>query len=886
LKITPIPFSMEEIEGAIADRFEVVVRTVPNHLAVKSTSRSYTYLALNEKANQIARTLIEAGGKKEGSVAILLDFGADIVAAILAVLKAGMLYIVLDSHMPVSRLQYILEDSLSGFLLTDEENLHVAVEISQGKYPVINLDNINTGLSKENPNIKATPSSPAAIYYTSGSTGQPIGILRCHRDILYRGWTHMDLYKVGTEDRLSLVFLFSFAASISDLFGTILNGGTLCLHNIRNSDQHQMVDWLVSEEVTIFHPPVAVLRKLLDNLKGDIKFPKLRMVQLGGATLFKRDIERSREVFPPTCILNNRYASTEVGLTTSFMIDRNTVLSGDIVPIGYPIKGMEVVLLDDAGKAVGPGEVGEIAVRSRYLSLGYWHNAGRTKKQFHSITPDGTDSLYITGDLGRMDQDGCLEHLGRKDFIVKVRGYRVDTAAVEAALSSHPAIKQLAVTARSAPGSEEKWLVAYIVPNQANTLNKLKLRDYLEQKIPSYMIPARFVLLDAIPLNSNGKTDYFALLDPLENMDEPFIMARNEVEATITKLWSQTLKIEKIGIDDNFFELGGDSLLAMQLLLEIEKKFSKKIPLAIISIASTVRQQAEILSDENALVAPSILIPIKIDGEKEPIFCLSGAGGNAFSFHPLLKYLPEDRPVYFFRSRGLEAGEWIEKTVEGIATGYLMEIKRIQPQGPYHFIGSSGGGLTAYEMAQQLQRQGEKVGLLVMLDTSIPEKGYEKEQDPNRVNWRNNKVLKRKKSEFVELRKKWRRRLRRQRSRIEQNGLRYFFEFLTQFIKFRMDVLARNFRKDNTFKLQKEVEKANYAAGRVYKIKPYSGQVIYFSADRKAIRQGMAPDISWEKVGVKELIVHSMNCEHFDLLLEPFVQQVAEKLNEYLDHVP
>lgn len=593
-----IPFSIDAIDSTIPDRFDRVVRTFPDHPAVRSSPQAYTYQELNAKANQIAGILIKAGGKKGRTVSILHGFQPEIVAAILGVLKAGMIYVVLEPNQPKTRLQIIGKDAHTEILLTDKENHSLALEVSRGEFPVINLASINSEVIANVPGLELQPFDPAAIYYTTGTTGQPKGILRNHRDLLFRGWTFNDLYKIGKEDRVSQVFLFSFAASTSDMFGTILNGGTLCLHDIRNSTLQQTMDWLVNERISIFHPPLAFFRKMLDNIDGREILSGLRMLLLGGASLYKGDIEQAREILPLNCVICNRFSSTEVGLTANYFIDKKTRIEGDIVPIGYPVMGVEIFVLDETGQVVEPGEVGEIAVKSRFLSTGYWQDPGNTDKQYLNDGSDRTDLLYLTNDLGQMDKNGLLIHLGRKDSIAKVRGYRVDITEVEAALASHDAIHQLAVLARPVPGSEENRLVAYYVLKQASGPHKRELRDFLEQKIPSYMIPTSFVMLESMPLNSNGKIDVSALPDSLDTTDSHFLAPRDELEKRIANIWSQTLQIEKIGIHDNFFELGGDSLQAIVLAGKLKKELDFNTQLTTLFEVPTIAHQSDILRKE------------------------------------------------------------------------------------------------------------------------------------------------------------------------------------------------------------------------------------------------------------------------------------------------
>jgi len=860
---TRFPFSREEIEQSIPDRFERVVLGVPDQLAVKSSADSCTYLALNERANQIARAIVDAYGEGGASVALLLEPGIALIAAMLGVLKAGLAYVVLDPSLPLSRLLSITEDSLARLLLTDDENLSLAGNLSLGIPTIINLDKINMGLSKENLDLQILPSNPAAIYYTSGSTGKPKGILRNHRDILYRGWIYNGHYNISTDDNVSQVFSFSFAASTSDMFGTLLNGAVLCIFNIRKSTLRQIVDWLDKEGITVFHSPVAFFRQLIYFLTGEEKFPKLRMIQLGGAPLFKKDVERSRLILSPTCTLNNRFATTEVGLIASFMIEHDTEIVGDNVPVGYPVEGMEVQVLDEKGKGVDPNCVGEIVVRSRFLAPGYWHNPEQTREKFLPATFNNEEPLYLTGDLGRMGLDGLLEHLGRKDTVVKVRGYRVDTIEIESALREHPDIKDVFVTPRPVPHApEENRVIAYLVPAPGKSATGHTLHDFLYKRLPTYMMPARYIFLDVMPLNSNGKVDTRALPEPSQVTSEPYIPPRDPIEQRLTQIWSKAFNLERIGIKDDFFELGGDSLLAAQMHSEIENWFIRRLPLTFLVENPTIEQMAKYMQASTGNRANHSIVGIQPEGSKPNLFIFPGNSGRVlYYYHRLASLLGDDQPVY-----GIEmvlTGEqptpstWLEET----ARRYREEIQEFQPSGPYYLAGYSFGGLLVYEIALQMIATGEQVAFVGLLNSHLPS------IPPPR-----------KKVSFIE------------RIKIHRNNLRGLNQ-REQMIYFKARIRILMDRMEHYRPLRtvfrylalepKGVSPINSIASRTYQPKFYPGKITLFRALDDSSPKYVERLANWKKI-VSELEVFDIPGTHGTIMDEAHVGLLAGRLKQCL----
>ena len=337
----------------------------------------------------------------------------------------------------------------------------------------------------------------------------------------------------------------------------------------------------------------------MSSLTGKEEFPKLRVIILAGEPVRRTDVELYKKHFSSGCLLVNVFGAHEVGPIRVYVIGKETRIDGEMVPAGYEIPGKEVLLLDDNRREVGLNQVGEIAVRSRYLSLGYWRRRDLTEARFVP-DPDGGDRrIYLTGDLGRMLPDGCLEHLGRKDLQLKIRGLRVDLGEVEKALLEHPGVKEATVTARQ-DRSGDNQLVAYFVPCTYPVPTVSSLRSFLKEKLPDYMIPPAFVLLDEIPLTATGtgKVDRRALPEPghsRPDLETPFAGAKTPVEQELSQIWAEVLSLEKVGIHDNFFDLGGHSLAATRVVSQVLKQFQVELSLESLFRSPTVAEMAAVI---------------------------------------------------------------------------------------------------------------------------------------------------------------------------------------------------------------------------------------------------------------------------------------------------
>jgi amino acid adenylation domain-containing protein len=596
---TFVRFEKEDIEQSISDRFEKIVRIYPDHVAVKTKTLRVTYDELNRAANRLAHAILARRQQQQEPVAVFLRQGVSLIVATLAVLKAGKIFLRVQPSASRDRTIHILEDSQAPLILTDLEHRSLAQELTNDRRHLINLDDLDGKLSDANPGLPIPPDAYAYIVYTSGSTGQAKGSVKSHRSVLHGVMDFANSYHLCPDDRVAI----GHSAVARHLFNTLLNGATQCPLNIEEKEGLlQLADWLIEEEITIFISVPTAFRQLVNTLSSGVSFPKMRVIRLGGEPLYKRDVELYKEHFSSECLLVNSYSSAETGPICLYFIDKETEITDSRVPVGYPVEGMEVLLLDDLDSQAGVNQSGEIVVKSRFLSSGYWQKGELTEEKFLFVPDQGEERIYRTGDVGRVLPDGCLECLGRKDSRVKIRGFRVDIVAVEATLADHPQVREAAVVARRSQTSDTR-LIGYLVPSANPPPTANSLRGFMAARLPDYMVPSTFVILDQIPQTATGKIDRRALPDPGKSrpdLDTPYAAPRTPVEAELAQIWSEVLSVDPLGIYDNFFDLGGHSLAATRVVSQVIKKFQLEIPLRSLFESPTVAEMAGVITQSQA----------------------------------------------------------------------------------------------------------------------------------------------------------------------------------------------------------------------------------------------------------------------------------------------
>ncbi len=595
---TFIEFCEDEIEQSITERFEKIVRKFPDRTAVETRRHRLTYRELNRTANKTAHAVLSTCGDKNRSIAVLMDHDAPVIGAIMGALKAGKFYVPLDPSLPSARSKFIVDDAQAESIITNSKYLSLAKTLMESPSRLLNIDDLDD-VPDTDPLVRVRPDDLSWVIYTSGSTGRPKGVMQNHRNVLHFMMTYTNGIHVCAEDRLSLLYSFSVNGGAHDMFAALFNGATLCPYDLKTEGFAELGQWLIDERITIYHSVPTVFRRFADSMTGREDFPELRIVRLGGEPVYRRDVNLFKKHFSTDCILVNRLGSTETGSLRMFFLDKETEVQNNLVPVGYAVADNDVLLLDESG-AQASGDEGEIAVRTRYVSPGYWRRPDLTAESFFADPADENRKIYRTGDLGRILPDGCLLHLGRKDFFVKIRGYRVELDEIEMTLMECPGIKEVVVTALNNNSGDER-LVAYVVPKTAPGPNVSELRRFLEDKLPDYMIPATFLTLDALPLTDTLKVDRKALPKPNRLRPEiavPFAMPENSIEEALVKIWAEILELDRVGINDNFFDLGGDSLRASRVISRVIQTFQLKLPIMMLFDSPTVAQMALVIAGQ------------------------------------------------------------------------------------------------------------------------------------------------------------------------------------------------------------------------------------------------------------------------------------------------
>jgi len=847
---TAVPFPRDK---CIHELFEEQTAKTPQAVAVVYEASQLTYAELNAQANQLAHHLRELGVKPDALVAICVERCLNMVVGLLAILKAGGAYVPLDPANPKERLAFMLEDSAPVALLTQSrvKNLFEGME---KVLPVIDLEtefpswanqpDINLTCHE----IKLTPKHLAYVIYTSGSTGKPKGVMIEQREVCNMITDLSNRYKICSGDRILQFAPIAFDMSVEDIFGALLLGAALVLRSddwIAGASKF----WALCEKysVSVVNLPTLFWQQLAQ--EDQVVIPAtIRQIMIGGDTVNSKVLADwfERESYRPK--LFNEYGPTETTVYSTSHEPSADSLSWQ--SIGRPIANTRIYILDANNQPVPIGLAGEIYIGGTGIARGYLNRPELTVERFvdDPFSAEADARMYKTGDLARWRADGTIEFLGRNDFQVKIRGCRIELGDIETKLAEHPAVRELAVVAHE-DRDGFKRVVAYLVLEDNFMPSVSELRDFLKKKIPEYMVPSAFVRLDALPLTPNGKLDRKALPESLdESVSEAYSAPRNEIERKLVDIWKDVLDLKNIGIQDNFFDLGGHSLLAIKLLVDVNKLFNTDLPLGAIYQFPTVEELGIMLSSGNKQPSWYSLVPIQSQGSRPPLFAV-----HTITLLDLPRHLGKDQPLYFLRY-GMSA-EISNRSVrlpplEELAGHYIKEMQQVQPRGPYYLMGFSFGGVIAYEMASQLLANGHQVNFVGLLDTYLT---VEKQLLPL--------------------------------NRIIQNIFRKTPSRLLALVKNKITDLTVSYKYGTDFWPHIYTPAPDLACRNGYQPKTYTGRVTLFQG-RKSEGNFFSHthgEQAWTKLLGDRLEVQQVSGGHIEILKEPYVKILAEKLVACMD---
>lgn len=711
------------VERCLHHFFEEQARIAPHAIALIWEQRHFTYTALNQDANRLAHYLRGLGVGPETRVGVCLPRCALFIIGLLGILKAGGAYIPLDPVYPQERLSLMMDDAQIAILLT-QTTLLPELPACSGR--VICLDTDWPVIEREissDPRNTTVAQHLAYIIYTSGSTGKPKGVEIAHGTIVRFIEAARDAYAFVPGDRVLQFCSLSFDTSIEEIHTSLASGATLVL---RTDEMLSSIAFFLKQcrqwGITVLDLPTAFWHEMVADLENTAHSfpPALRLVLLGGERVEPAKVARWQQWAPPHVCLVNTYGPTEATVVSTLHTIEAAPLSdpGYAIPLGQAIPHVRLAILDYTQQFAPTGVWGELAIGGDNLARGYLGQPALTAEKFIPDPLGDGARLYRSGDIARLLSDGTLEFRGRRDDQVKLRGFRVELSEIEHALQIYPSIKDAVVRVYE-QGTGDKALVAYIVwqPAHPSTINEL--RTHLKALLPDYMVPAGFIILERLPQLPNVKVDYNALPLPDEALTATpatLVEPRDALELQLVQIWEECLHVHPISITDNFFELGGHSLLAVRLLSQIQKRFSRHLPLALLLQQATIEQFAPLLRQQPDSHASSLLVGIRTRGSARPLFLMHPTGGNVLCYASVAYHLGENQPVYGLQAQGLEGEEEPLDSIEKMASVYLRVLRDHQPQGPYLLGGWSSGGLVAIEVASQLHAQGQQVDLLVLFD--------------------------------------------------------------------------------------------------------------------------------------------------------------------------
>ncbi|HEX6911111.1 MAG TPA: amino acid adenylation domain-containing protein [Longimicrobium sp.] len=705
--------------------FETQAERTPDAPALAWEGGSLTYTELNARANQLAHHLRALGVGPDARVAVCVERGPEMVAGLLAILKAGGGYVPLDPAYPQERLRYMLADSGPVALLTQSA---LADRFGGLEVPVVALDADASAWAHQprtNPAPAGlTPGHLAYVIYTSGSTGAPKGVMVEHRGIANHTAWQRAAFGIGARDTVLQRTSISFDASVWELWTPLAAGARmLLLPPAAGRDPRAIGEVLRRGGVTVAQFVPALLQAVLDELPEGARLP-CRAVFCGGDALPARLVAQAQARGVGQVV--NLYGPTEATIDTTFHVCRD----GDgEPPIGAPVGNARVYVLDRAGRPAPVGVAGELYVGGAGLARGYRGRAALTAERFVPDPFGGQPGarLYRTGDLARWLPDGTLAFLGRTDFQVKVRGFRIELGEIEARLAEHPGVREAVVLAREdRPG--ERRLVAYVVGDE--TAGADALRAHLGQTLPEHMVPAACVRLERLPLTPNGKLDRRALPAPEDDglARRGYAAPVGEVEAAVAQIWAELLGVERVGRWDHFFELGGHSLWAVRLLSRVRQRLDVEVGLDAVFQRPVLADFARALRDDAADEAAAgssgaadLPVAVRAAGSQRPLFLLHDGRGSVDYAQVLAWQVDPEVPVYALPPR-LDGGGSLP-TLQDMGARFARMIRSVQPSGPYRLAGHSLGGILAYETAAQLVAGGEAVEFLGLFDTSYSNAG-------------------------------------------------------------------------------------------------------------------------------------------------------------------
>ncbi|GEO10787.1 non-ribosomal peptide synthetase [Segetibacter aerophilus] len=839
----------------------------PIKTALVFGERNISYKELHRKSNQFAHYLIRKGIKAGDIVGVALERSPEMVISILAVMKTGAAFVPLDVQYPTDRLQYMLDDTSAKCIIMNKKY--------KGEYrsPELFIEDVLPELdsySKSEPGTRVGGDALAYVLYTSGSTGRPKGVLIKHRNLVNMLSSLLKMPGIVQRDVLLAVTTISFDIAYVELFLPLLVGATIVLADANVArNGREILQVVKDQQITIMQATPVTYRMMLAAGWDQILPIKL----LCGGEPMSKDL--ADKLLVRCSSLYNLYGPTE---TTVYSTGKQILPNDEIISIGTPINNTEVYILDEDRNLVTEGGTGEIYISGDGVGSGYLNLPELTEEKFIR-NPFGIakGKMYKTGDLGKFLPNGEILCLGRIDRQIKIRGFRIEPGEIENVIMKCGLFKEALVIAQQDERLHQT-LVGYLVfknaPDKDNFSRIVpKLKHQLKVELPAHMIPDDFICLSQLPLLPNGKIDYKAIPKIHRQSASKDESEYSDAEKLVSKIWKQYLGDKNIGLNDNFFLLGGHSMIAVEVMVRIEKETGVKLPLSSLFKYPTIKTFATLLTTDNKETIWKSLVPIKATGSKMPIYIIHGSGSNIMNFSSFALHMHDDQPVYGLQAKGLNGVDKPLDSMEEIANHYIGEVLKHNPSGPYAIAGYSFGGYVAIEMARQLRLMGKEVKLLAMFDTNAKEHFSETSAFHKGLN----KIIRQfKKGAWISS------------SLIKQpkTTIDYQMSFLSNKVKaisFSLGLLKAKERSEYLPELNL-ISRQNDIAYNNYRIKPFEGKIDLFKAKERVYFVDDFKFLGWKKYALQGVNVHEVPGDHKTMLFAPNDKVFASVLQKALDN--
>ncbi|MBF4208259.1 amino acid adenylation domain-containing protein [Pseudomonas donghuensis] len=683
--------------------------------AVVCAGQQLSYAELEAQANALAHCLRAQGVGPEVRVGVALNRSVQMIVALYAVHKTGAAYVPLDIDYPQERLQWIVEDSAMKVLLTHSRVLARLPQTTQAQ--VLSLDTLALDQYPQTaPSVHIEAEHLAYLIYTSGSTGKPKGVAVARGPLAMHCQAIGALYQMTSATRELLFMSFAFDGAQERWWSTLLAGGCLVLRD--DSLWTAEETWAVLHEqgISIACFPPAYLKQIAEYGQGQDNPPPVDIYCFGGDAVAEANFDLVQRTLRPRMITNG-YGPTETVVTPMlWRAAAGARCEAAYAPIGERVGNRSLYVLDAQLNPLPDGVAGELYIGGEGLARGYHQRPGLTAERFIASPFEAGGRLYRSGDLVRRRADGVIDYLGRLDHQVKIRGFRIELGEVEARLRAQAGVREAVVVARDSEAG--KRLIAYVVAT-AQGLQVEQLRSALQGELPDYMVPAQILELQAMPLNPSGKLDRLALPDP-DFKGKAYVAPRNALERLLAAIWEEVLELEQVGATDNFFELGGDSLRTLKVLSKVRQQAPAGFELKLRDmLAKPTIAQLSGYEEQAGELDPVLAL----NGATQPgpaLFCLHAGFGTVFDYEPLARRLQGQCRVYGLQCRMLLDRDWEDDSLESMAIDYAQYIRQKQAQGPYRLLGWSLGGTLAVLVAAELEKQGQTVSFLGLVDSFIP----------------------------------------------------------------------------------------------------------------------------------------------------------------------